>query len=145
MIGHAHITMLATGNPAAVLTFNHRSKATAVLKQDYLLSGFERLAHLLYQDWREKCILHLFPPFQFTDIGQDHLGRRSSSVTNRQLNQTELTGHGVEIRIDRWSSRAQQYFASMHLCQNNSRIAGMITRRRILLFVSRLVFLINDN
>ena len=48
MIGHAHITVLATGNPAAVLTFNHRSKATAVLKQDYLLSGFERLAHLLY-------------------------------------------------------------------------------------------------
>ena len=49
MIRQTHITVLAFRNPAAGMTFYHRSETTTVLKQDNLLLTLQCLFYLLDQ------------------------------------------------------------------------------------------------
>src|ERR1035437_1167764 len=59
--------------------------------------------------------------------------------------QSEFSGEGIAIGFYCRSSSAEQGFCTVHRCQYNGGIAGMITWCRIVLLIARLVFFVNND
>ena len=79
MIRQAHIAVPAFRHPAAGAAFNHRRKASPVLKENDLLFLFQCFPYLLQEQRRELCRHPLFAG-QFLDIHHLNLRQLNPAV-----------------------------------------------------------------
>ena len=126
------------------MTLQYRRIATTVLKQYSLLMVFNSRLHLLNQSGRERCF-HQFFASQFLDILHHDFGQCYIAIARQHLHQTEFTRHGVVIRLHRRCSRSKQHLGPHKLCQHDGCITSLVPRRRVLLFITRFMFFVNNH
>ena len=144
MIRQTHITVLAFRNPAAGMTFYHRSETATVLKQDNLLLTLQCLFYLLDQRRWERA-LHPLLMRQFLDVNQFYMRKPDIFISFFQFYQAILSRGSIKVSFHTRSSRPQQHFRLEHRGQHDGWATGMVTWGRVLLFIRILVFLIYDD
>ena len=73
------------------------------------------------------------------------LGQRNAGMTFSEPHQPILSLLGKIETFETWRGTAQQHFGTMSHGKDDGHVASMITRGRILLLVTGLVFLIDDD
>ena len=106
MIGQTNIAILALGHPAACVALYHRGKSTPVLEKYHLFVLFQRLAHILNQQGRERTI-HPFLAIQFLDVHWYDFGQLYLFVPLGQGGQAILALLHVIPAIHRWGGGTQ--------------------------------------
>ena len=140
----ADITVLAFRHPSTCVTLNHRSKTTTVLKQDDLFFLVQRFMDILKQQWRERSV-HALLAMQFIYIYRDNLRQLYFFIPFFQFHQPVLAGSCIIPGFNGRSSGTQQCLGTIHRCQNDCRVPGMIAGSGILLLIGILMFLVHNH
>ena len=135
VISERDVATRAVGCPAALHAFDLRRVASAVLEKNGLLTLLQRMADLLDEFGRKDV------------LGRDKgdLGQRNAGVTFGESYQSVLSLLGKIETLKTWRGAAQQHFGTMSHGKDDGRVASVITRGRILLLVTGLMFFIDDD
>ena len=142
MIGQADITILTFRHPPAGTAFNHRCKAPAVLEQNDLFFLLQRFPDILQKQWGELSG-HPFLTVQFLYIDRDNFGQPNLFVAFFQFYKPIFTCSSIVPSFNRRGSSTQEYFRTVHRCQNNGCITRVIARSRVLLLICIFMFFIH--
>ena len=135
VIGERDVTTRAVGCPAALHAFDLRRIASSVLEKNGLLALLQRMAYLLDEFGRKDVL----------GRNQGDLGQRNAGVTFGESYQSVLSLLGKIETLETWRGTAQQHFGTMSHGKDDGRVASVITGGRVLLFVTGLVFFIDDD
>ncbi len=145
MIRQRDVTVWTLWNPPALSTFHHRCKATSILKQYCLFATPQRLTNSRKKTWREGPSHHL-STIKILDINNFYFRKLNIFITTHQLNKAILTLFRIVIAFHRGCSCSQKCLCiRIHLCQHNRCRASMITRSRVLLLKTLLMFFIYND
>src|SRR5581483_8192949 len=143
VVGERNGAVLALQRLAAGTTeYDRRIPPTIEQDHDLLLTVqalFDLLHQLARDDLLVTRLLELLPHVDDFDLRQWPL---LNPV--RHVDQRVLIPGGVEVRLQRWRRRSENYDGIRHLAPNHRHVARVIARRLFLL-VGRVVLLVNDD
>ena len=144
VVSKRHVAILAFGRPSAGVTRQDRREATAVLEQYDLLAISQRLAHGGKETGREWPGHDLATP-QVLHVHDFYLRQLHALEPRGERDKTIFARLGIVVAFHGWRGRAEKDLGSEHLRHDDGRGAGVVARGRVLLLITRLMLLVDND